>query len=493
MIKHPDNIWANGGDLQGNSIISETPATAVIKARKADTTATTLFTYAEATDAITAKKDIITRRDPRWYGALGNGSTDDTTAMNAVLAAQLVVDIPPGYTFLTGPLTLTREGQIIKSVGATRPYTGNPISAGCIKLIAGGNGDLIYVNNVSGVQLLGLHLDGNKANNTAGRAVHFYFNAFGKILDCYAHDSFGDLISLDLSDECEVSGYLYNAGGHGLIGNSGDHIIHVIAEKCGGAGIYCINGYSWQVTGHSLSNGTWGFVAQGTGGSFVQRMNVNLQARNNGQQGLYFLSARSCTVAGFAQANSQSSVGGYAAVRVEDCDKITFINMHANDVGVAAGVGTSGIPSQKYGIEMAGTSTNVSVVGGHLAGLTAPFLGLNINKLRGVIGVADSGGAAALTYSASITPDSATERQTITATTAVAFAVNAPPTPVSGQRLTVAIRNTSGGALGAATWNAVFKMTAWTQPANGFSRSITFEYDGTNWVESTRAAADVPN
>jgi len=82
---------------------------------------------------------------------------------------------------------------------------------------------------------------------------------------------------------------------------------------------------------------------------------------------------------------------------------------------------------------------------------------------------------------------------TITATNATAFTINAPTTPTTGQWLTVRVRNTSGGALGVATWNAVFKMTAWTQPANGFSRAITFDYDGVNWIERTRTAADVPN
>lgn len=100
----------------------------------------------------------------------------------------------------------------------------------------------------------------------------------------------------------------------------------------------------------------------------------------------------------------------------------------------------------------------------------------------------------AVTYSASMTPDASLgETQQITATNNTAFTINAPTSPLTGQLLTVTIRNTSGGALGAATWNAVFKMAAWTQPANGFSRSITFYYDGTNWIESDRTAVDIPN
>jgi hypothetical protein len=81
----------------------------------------------------------------------------------------------------------------------------------------------------------------------------------------------------------------------------------------------------------------------------------------------------------------------------------------------------------------------------------------------------------------------------ISATNGTAFTINAPTNPATGEFISIIIRNTSGGALGAATWNAVFKMTAWTQPANANSRCIYFAYDGTNWVERGRTSADVPN
>lgn len=99
-----------------------------------------------------------------------------------------------------------------------------------------------------------------------------------------------------------------------------------------------------------------------------------------------------------------------------------------------------------------------------------------------------------VTYSASMTIDASTgNEQIITATNATAFAINVPTNPATGQYLEVTIRNTSGGALGVASWNAVFKMTAWAQPATAFSRTIIFRYNGTNWVEKGRTAVDVPN
>lgn len=101
----------------------------------------------------------------------------------------------------------------------------------------------------------------------------------------------------------------------------------------------------------------------------------------------------------------------------------------------------------------------------------------------------------AITYSTSMTIALGSGAVAIiTATNNTAFTINAPTgTPVAGEELTVVIRNTSGGALGAVTWDAVFKMSAWTQPATGFSRSISFRFDGTNWVQKNQTGVDVPN
>lgn len=99
-----------------------------------------------------------------------------------------------------------------------------------------------------------------------------------------------------------------------------------------------------------------------------------------------------------------------------------------------------------------------------------------------------------LVYSATIATDASLGNMfDITATNATAFTISNPTSPANDQRITYTIRNTSGGALGAITWGAAFKLSAWTSPATANSRSITFRYDGTNWVEIGRTPADVPN
>lgn len=76
---------------------------------------------------------------------------------------------------------------------------------------------------------------------------------------------------------------------------------------------------------------------------------------------------------------------------------------------------------------------------------------------------------------------------------ATAFTINAPTGGITGRDLEITIKNTSAGALGAATWDPIFKMAAWVNPAAGFSRAITFRPNGANWVEKSRTPADIPN
>lgn len=101
-----------------------------------------------------------------------------------------------------------------------------------------------------------------------------------------------------------------------------------------------------------------------------------------------------------------------------------------------------------------------------------------------------------VTYSASMTPDCMQGTDfVIAATNNTAFTINAPLNPFHGMTITISIQNISGGALGAATFNGVFKQTAgWIQPGNGFNRGISYRYNGASWYElPPRSSADVPN
>lgn len=207
-----------------------------------------------------------------------------------------------------------------------------------------------------------------------------------------------------------------------------------------------------------------------------------------------------------APATATNTFFGYST-RLDSAASAFTINQIIHYFADTTAKGAGSTINNVYGFY---ASNNIAGAAG-LTGATGFFS--NINSATGVrqmnmSGTADCqfGGAVVMsaapvvearvvnTYSTSITMSaSAGNAHSITATDGVAFTINAPTTARTGQYLELVIRNTSGGALGVITWNAVFKMTAFTNPATTFSRSIIFRYDGTNWVEVGRGAADVPN
>lgn len=77
--------------------------------------------------------------------------------------------------------------------------------------------------------------------------------------------------------------------------------------------------------------------------------------------------------------------------------------------------------------------------------------------------------------------------------TAVVFGAPTNPPPAgTSSVITIEHQNASGGAHSGVTFNAAFKPAgAFVTSATAKSRTITFAWNGTNWVEVNRAAADI--
>lgn len=135
--------------------------------------------------------------------------------------------------------------------------------------------------------------------------------------------------------------------------------------------------------------------------------------------------------------------------------------------------------------------TGCYVISPIITGATTAQIGIDAGTVPTIVPIPANVG---VTYSSSMTFDAGSGTSfSITASNSTAFTINAPLHSSIGQEITVMIRNNSGGSLGAATWNSIFKMASWTQPGGGSSRSIIFRFDGSNWVEVSRTASDVPN
>lgn len=109
------------------------------------------------------------------YGAVGDGTTDDTVAINAALSVGGTVFMPNGVYLISTPL-LPKSGSVLKGSGIN--YT-------TIKVANGANCNAIDNTSgalVSDVKIENLKIDGNKANNASGNGIRVY-QATGWIID----------------------------------------------------------------------------------------------------------------------------------------------------------------------------------------------------------------------------------------------------------------------------------------------------------------------
>jgi len=138
--------------------------------------------------------------------------------------------------------------------------------------------------------------------------------------------------------------------------------------------------------------------------------------------------------------------------------------------------------------------------GNGVAGPEIDFIAIRAASIQASGGPLRGGGLVTLTYAAVMAVNVALGNLfVVTPTDGVAFAFSVPtnpPTATVVQRIQVQIVNTFG-VLGAATFTGGaggFRIgAAWVQPANGFNRTIEFEWSGSVWREANRTAADVAN
>lgn len=108
-------------------------------------------------------------------------------------------------------------------------------------------------------------------------------------------------------------------------------------------------------------------------------------------------------------------------------------------------------------------------------------------------------GLRVLAYGVVVTPDAKWNANIVSATDGVAFTINSPfgaPPVLAGTSATfrLVIKNASGGVMGLVTFGALLHLAdAFVNPANGFNRSLVFQWDGASWLEIGRSAADVAN
>jgi len=81
----------------------------------------------------------------------------------------------------------------------------------------------------------------------------------------------------------------------------------------------------------------------------------------------------------------------------------------------------------------------------------------------------------------------------ITVTNGTAFTISNPSGFGYNDEITIIVANGSGGAMGIITWDTLYKLATWTNPADVNQRAIRYRFDPNgSWYEVGRSSGDVP-
>ena len=227
-------------------------------------------------------------RTPFEYGAVGDGITDDT------LAIQTAINAGNGYLFLPSGVTFIVENLSIQNHNYPNRIF-RIFGGGCLKLKANASHVLLYIYNCDNLTIDGVEFDGNRDNQTGSNwGIYCVRMNYSSIQNCFLHDHSGTALVLDkdvsggtgLCDENEISRnriilndghgvYIQNCGDHGLANN---HIGWNAWD-----GVQCVGCYTITLVGnHILSNTQNGVKISGSG-RFVLDGN---QIRENKRHGV---------------------------------------------------------------------------------------------------------------------------------------------------------------------------------------------------------------
>jgi hypothetical protein len=258
----------------------------------------------------------------KTYGAKGDGTTDDTAAIQAAIDSGSPVYFPPGV-YLTGTLE-ARLGMVL--IGAMRSAYAYPVPStrsATLKLKSGTNGNLIHAaDGINNVQISSLAFDGNKAGNSSGDIIHLDTasaqDTSWHISDCYFDNAPANGVFIGSGRQAVKihRTWIMRAANAGIIVNGPDCGFNTVLIGLSGAyGMYIGNGANvqhitdcdiWSSTQHGIVVDNASMVAiTGTGIDRHQQSGIVVL---NGD-----VTIRGCMLHG----NSQAANSTYPHIRVD--------------------------------------------------------------------------------------------------------------------------------------------------------------------------------
>lgn len=456
------------------------------------------------------------------YGAVGDGIADDTNALKDAIAAAKLVYLPAGTYRITSPLYLTG----VEGSGGTQ-------------LIGAGSGQTIISKSTVTA--------GTGSNTSRGGTVTDSYAVDAAIILTHADNSYAYDVAiqgLSIVGATNINAYaIYHPRASGLklkdvttfyfkYGNfTYDTWLSTFESVTHwGGGPTPWSAFYWKIDTSGGATGTtctfidcWARDGTGTGWNITGLGYSSLIncAADNILGSAYYVETSQVSMMGCGSENIVLTASGFgmyfnnSVVNMIGCRAYAYTGDTGATYWKAA---TSSVVAQEckfddytlangaYNIGISDTS-NVVDINNTWPSNGNTFISYTSNSTRrrivnGVDTVESSVGSRTLqsylltnaSYSASITPDASATYASfvITPNNTSAFTINAPTNPKTGGHLEISIVN-GVGAMGAITWDSIYKLSAWTNPANGYSRSILFRYNGTNWVQVSQTAVDVPN
>lgn len=484
---------------------------------------------------------------PQWWGALGDNSHDDSTAINLAIAAANTftqgtrVRFLPG-TYYTGTTQLTRPGKGTHIIGQGWDYVNSPLPPSTIRSgITAGTPLWDYGNNLTAA--VTIEKMGFSGGGGVNKLSHCFYSASAqgmRFIDVFFDNWGGSAIKFDAGSNAQlqnvwaqncllggspitlVASVLTNTGStlstyQGIIhfgvesttvftevwmnycnisGNVFKDGSNVYWTGARGSGYYCaiyINGSPNRCTDVVGAFAQTGWVLD-TGGS-VDSMFAHCRGEYNQGDGFLVLSGHNTFCPGYAQSNSKDTDGAYggwqiaSGINVFACIEAQGISSDANKMGYifkdtqAVGAPTDFFRANFYGKYR---MNNMSASAVPLLKSGYSLVAVENNNVPQAVSVANAGTLSTLDAQAGdewlITASNASGNSSIT--------IGAPLNPFNGKQVTVSIINSSGGTLTTA-FPASFKMSGYTDPANGKRRTFALRYDGTNWWQQGGVSGDL--
>jgi len=435
------------------------------------------------------------------YGAVGNGTTDDTAAIQAAIDAAAaatytsrtgggLVWLPPNRVYLVGTLRLKHHVRLVGGGKGTVLLARPSIIAAVV---------VLDDTHVQQTYLGHLRIDGNKTNVTSVSGVcHGVHYEMATVSDG----------TYELSDPYHVvhNVYVERTKDEGFVFNGRGECIFdtLVARDCDG------KGFSIAAPDNRLSNcsagncGEQGFLitsnnltitncksfycgrvdpAIGHGFHFQNARGTaaqGLEAQDNEFHG-FFLD--NCTSNVFTSVNADSNNKGVTSVPDLNGNGIEVLNSSGLVITGIAWDRAVNTRRQKYGLSISGTTKDVQATLEVDANLTGEVLVAGTATVGLNLQIQGSGGVQYASSLATFAPNPY-RGSVILATLNQALSVSNTTSHHHGQRLAFRLKQNATGGW-ATTWGTQYRLAPGWVPDTAANKvnTVEFAWDGTNWLQ----------